>query len=122
MNLNERLQRPDWEPLRQRVFATQGRRCAVCGVTYRLEIHHLHYRTLGNESISDFRVLCHKHHKRGRYSAFEIQRDRKSLAWAKALSWIICVPFRLLCWAYRALRKRNRPEPLAKAATTRTAK
>lgn len=33
-----------------------------CSSTDRLEVHHLHYNTLGHEADSDLEVLCRKHH------------------------------------------------------------
>jgi hypothetical protein len=34
------------------------RKCQVCGVRQRLEVHHLHYRSLGREELGDLKVLC----------------------------------------------------------------
>lgn len=45
----------DWHP-RHRVY---GERCTE---TTRLEVHHLRYDTLGNESDGDLEVLCRFHH------------------------------------------------------------
>lgn len=34
-----------------------------------LDVHHLHYRTLGRESLKDVSVLCRRHHE-------EIEREK----------------------------------------------
>lgn len=88
----ERHARPEWQAMRAKVFSAQGRYCAECGATRRLTVHHLHYRTLGHESVPDFRVLCKNCHKRGRYSSSEIDRDRHSM---KLLAVILFVCWRL---------------------------
>jgi hypothetical protein len=50
---------PEWMTLRDRVLEARGHRCESCGGAMgRLEIHHVHYRTLGHENINDIRVLC----------------------------------------------------------------
>jgi 5-methylcytosine-specific restriction endonuclease McrA len=36
--------------------------CEACGTTYSLQVHHLNYRTLGEESSSDLAVLCEHCH------------------------------------------------------------
>jgi 5-methylcytosine-specific restriction endonuclease McrA len=38
-------------------------RCAICGGNENLNIHHLTYKTLGNESMGDLRVLCERCHE-----------------------------------------------------------
>src|SRR5437879_3292308 len=96
MDLRTRLRRPDWQTKRQEAFRAYGRKCAVCGATRRLQVHHLHYKTLGRESVGDFRILCKKCHKKGRYSAWEISRDHASLVWLHAIEWLFFLPFRLL--------------------------
>src|SRR4051812_17176228 len=69
----------EWKRTRERAFAYHGRYCAVCGTTKRLQCHHLTYARLGHELMTDLRILCKKHHPKGHYSAFEIDRDRHSL-------------------------------------------
>ncbi len=113
-----------WRQTRLRALAYHGGWCAVCGKTRRLQVHHLRYydesgrSILGHEKMSDFRILCKKHHPKGRYSDSAIRRDRTSLAYANALVrvsnwglWLLLLPFRL---GYRLLRlclRRKRPAP-----------
>lgn len=51
-----------WKRLRESVAAAQRWRCKGCGVfgglKTRLELHHLHYRTLGCETAADVVALC----------------------------------------------------------------
>lgn len=54
-----------WRATRRRLIAQAQNRCARCGclVTY-LEIHHRHYKTLGNERDHDLEVLCEPCHEK----------------------------------------------------------
>jgi 5-methylcytosine-specific restriction endonuclease McrA len=48
-----------WANFRKLAIVNAGRRCQCCGAnTVVLEVHHLHYRTLGNEAFSDVVVCC----------------------------------------------------------------
>lgn len=38
--------------------------CLVCGSRDKLNVHHLNYINLGNETINDVTVLCRQHHIR----------------------------------------------------------
>jgi len=76
-----------WKEVRRKAFEHYGRKCAVCGASHRLQVHHIHYRrngrsVLGREDIEkDLRVLCRKHHPKGAYSHAAIERDRKAYKW-----------------------------------------
>lgn len=60
----ERLASPEWARLRAAVSKAQRGRCKGCGrkndheVGTPLELHHLHYRTLGREKPADVVLLC----------------------------------------------------------------
>jgi hypothetical protein len=44
------LDSPAWRATRERAFAVRGRACEVCArMGPPLHVHHLHYRTLGQE-------------------------------------------------------------------------
>jgi 5-methylcytosine-specific restriction endonuclease McrA len=52
-----------WRQLRTRVLAERGYACERCGMTLTpLDLHHLHYRTLGEETPDDVELLCHRCH------------------------------------------------------------
>lgn len=50
------LQSPQWKSLVSKVKQRDGK-CVVTGRTDNLEVHHIHYRNLGNESLSDLVLL-----------------------------------------------------------------
>ena len=49
-----------WKAKRHQAISAAGYRCQSCGVQrlHGLEVHHLHYDTLGDERLADLRVLC----------------------------------------------------------------
>jgi len=49
--------------------------CFICGDTH-VEIHHLHYRTLGRERPDDLVALCEAHHR-------EIERRIAARGWPR---------------------------------------
>lgn len=51
--------------LRDKAFAWNGKKCGRCDETNErnLIVHHRHYRTFGNETADDVRVLCKRHHE-----------------------------------------------------------
>lgn len=51
-----------WQRKRQSALELAGYRCQDCGVDRELEVHHLTYDRLGNEVLSDLRVLCRPCH------------------------------------------------------------
>lgn len=56
--------------LRQKRLAVAGHRCETCGSTRSLQLHHVHYETLGSERVEDVRILC------GDCHAKETERQR----------------------------------------------
>jgi hypothetical protein len=80
------LDSPEWAATRTAALERAGHRCefavtwwdtaqengetvwtkehrSQCPATTGLEVHHRHYRTLGNEAWGDLVVLCHEHHE-----------------------------------------------------------
>ena len=58
------LNSKEWQDFRDKVFRLKGRVCSKCGTAEGvINVHHLHYQTLGRESMKDVRVLCQKCHK-----------------------------------------------------------
>lgn len=47
-----------WRLIRAAVIKRDGGRCARCGAIGGLEVHHLHYRTLGAETGRELITLC----------------------------------------------------------------
>ena len=66
-----------WKLRRQRMFAEAGgcERCFL--ITEKLELHHKHYETLGDERDEDHEVLCEACHKEAdRKREVSVRRDR----------------------------------------------
>ena len=56
------LRSAGWRDRRQKAIEAAGGRYATCGSSERLEVHHLHYRTVGRERTQDLLVPCHECH------------------------------------------------------------
>ena len=49
----------EWEGIRQKAFAAQGRRCGQCGKAGRMEVHHkVELQHGGTNAQSNLLVLC----------------------------------------------------------------
>lgn len=57
----EYLKSPDWQKKRAKK-RSKSDRCAVCGDTRQLDVHHLNYRNWTDVVMSDLRVLCRRCH------------------------------------------------------------
>ena len=51
-----------WHMLKQARLAKADYECEACGSTHRLELHHETYERLGDEYLSDLKVVCHSCH------------------------------------------------------------
>lgn len=58
VNYNAYINSAAWQRKRQEALRVAGCECEDCGVTENLHVHHLTYERLGNELLSDLRVLC----------------------------------------------------------------
>src|SRR5688572_13048807 len=65
LSLRERyrlyLQSRDWKRKRARKLR-RTRKCAICGQTRNLDVHHLNYRNWYDVTMADLRVLCRRCH------------------------------------------------------------
>lgn len=60
----EYLKSPHWKSFKAKVRkSTKPKKCQVCGSRSGLELHHVTYDNLGNESLSDVMYLCREHHE-----------------------------------------------------------
>lgn len=57
------LKSVQWNFIRSLVLARDNHKCAVCGATHNLQVHHITYERLGNEQGSDLATLCATHHQ-----------------------------------------------------------
>ena len=56
---------PEWQAKRIEAIEYHGGECGECKATDALEVHHLHYKTLGKEDVAvDLRVLCRTCHQK----------------------------------------------------------
>jgi hypothetical protein len=54
----------EFERQKRVVYKQRGRRCAICGSTDRVEMHHITPRAKGGQNnISNLLPLCHRHHQ-----------------------------------------------------------
>lgn len=59
LNYYEYLKTTRWKRKRTEVFKYHGRKCKYCTETKGLQVHHLHYKSLGNEDVKrDLIPLC----------------------------------------------------------------
>lgn len=55
----DNLASPGWKARRDHMLDIANNRCEWCsGTNVELQVHHLHYRTLGKEDPTDLIVLC----------------------------------------------------------------
>ncbi len=54
---------------KRRMIIRKFKTCVLCDSDKRLEVHHRHYRNLGNETVEDLTLLCHDCHSR--YHAYK---------------------------------------------------
>jgi len=52
------LNTKDWYKIRNKALKNADYKCSKCGCTENLQVHHLNYDTIGNESIGDLFVCC----------------------------------------------------------------
>jgi 5-methylcytosine-specific restriction endonuclease McrA len=52
-----------WAAKRNQAIEAAGHKCQTCGSREALQVHHLTYKRLKNEPVSDLRVLCADCHK-----------------------------------------------------------
>lgn len=57
------LASPHWQSLRREKLFAAGHRCEVCKSAQRLEVHHVTYKRLRQETLADLRVLCSECHR-----------------------------------------------------------
>lgn len=61
-NYKEYIASNDWRKKREKAFELLGRKCKGCGGVENLEVHHLNYENLYNESVLDVEIQCSKCH------------------------------------------------------------
>ncbi len=63
MSYPEYLHTSWWLSRKAQAIRDAGYKCERCGSMIRLQVHHVSYANIGDESKEDLVVLCEKHHK-----------------------------------------------------------
>ena len=58
------LNSKDWHDKRNRMLCYSDYKCSKCGNTENIQVHHLNYNTIGDESFNDLQVVCVGCHKK----------------------------------------------------------
>lgn len=67
-----------WLELTEKFKEKLGNKCEVegCKKTENLQVHHLHYQTLGGENFRDLVLLCGEHHKKAHETDNEFLKEK----------------------------------------------
>lgn len=63
VDYNNYIKSDKWHWIREEKFKKAGYKCEICGAVKNLDVHHVTYKRLGREKMSDLAVLCRKCHK-----------------------------------------------------------
>ena len=80
----------DWKRKRQGFIARAGYVCQRCGAKYEdvtLQVHHLHYHTLGEEKGFDVEVLCINCHKIADAARRQKRRRQREAVYMAGKEW-----------------------------------
>ena len=58
------LKSKKWATKKNIILAIKGHKCAICGDTENIDVHHLTYERIFNEDIEDLEPVCRKCHKK----------------------------------------------------------
>lgn len=62
-NYDEYLKHPAWFKFREYIRILRNNQCEKCKNNEKFQVHHLHYRNIGNEKDEDVQLLCRKCHE-----------------------------------------------------------
>jgi 5-methylcytosine-specific restriction endonuclease McrA len=54
-----------WKKRTQAIFWHGVVKCEKCGSRKRIQVHHINYRSLGKEKMSDLQLICNLCHRKG---------------------------------------------------------
>lgn len=63
-NYETYLESSHWKNFKKSYYILHEKKCAVCGTKLNINLHHKHYKSLGEESFDDVIPLCYDHHTR----------------------------------------------------------
>jgi hypothetical protein len=58
------LNSEEWHDKRNKMLEYSDYKCSMCSASENLQVHHLNYNTVGNESLGDLLVVCNSCHKK----------------------------------------------------------
>ena len=62
---DQHISSAEWKSLKHKIIEQRGNRCECCGQEgASLDLHHVHYRSLGNEQPEDVELLCSECHSK----------------------------------------------------------
>jgi len=64
MKYRNYLKSKHWDKTKKYLAVIEDKECWVCGIKEHLQVHHLHYKSLGYEDGSELIYLCSEHHKK----------------------------------------------------------
>lgn len=64
LNYRKYLQSPEWKQRASAIRKRDGFCCRMCGAFEPLDVHHFHYRNIGNEKDQDLIAVCRSCHER----------------------------------------------------------
>jgi 5-methylcytosine-specific restriction endonuclease McrA len=62
VDYNQYMRSREWDHIRRQVLDRANGQCEHCGERGLLQVHHLHYESLGNEDLDDLQALCEDCH------------------------------------------------------------
>lgn len=62
-NKSQYMKSEMWQSKRLEVLRRDNHKCVVCNKKDNLDIHHISYENVGNESLDDLVTVCRKHHQ-----------------------------------------------------------
>lgn len=69
MQYNEYLKSLYWGNFREQAIIHFKNKCCSCKNTTDLEVHHIHYESIGRETLDDVKVMYKKCHKEAHFNA-----------------------------------------------------
>lgn len=85
------LRSEDWSKKRKEALKYYGYKCRLCGNGKNLQVHHIHYDSVGSEGVLDLTPLCDgchfRYHDRPRKKHKKPKKKRKNSRGKKKREW-----------------------------------
>lgn len=108
LSYEEYLVSTHWRVFRARALQAYGDCCGTCGSAHDLQVHHLTYARLGQEMLSDVKVLCRSCHRAVHGLSQQTQQTHRAQGAAS-----ICPPnIDPDAWTSVSIRRRKLEQPI----------